>query len=840
MSTGYLIALLIILLLGAFLLSFIGLLWYIFRRPLARLKGQAQAAGLSAAVEIVRDRWGVPHIYAETERDAYLALGYVHAQDRLFQMEYARRLARGTLAEVFGPPALEADRWSRTIGFWRAAQQDLQALEAGEQAVLTAYAAGVAAFVDANRLRVPAEFTLLGLKPEPWTPQDTLGVLKVMAWALSHNWEGEVLRLKLLAQLGPERAAELEPFYPAGHPVSAPGYGAANPQAVAEAAGRVLAAYQAASRYLGQAMGGAAAGSNNWVAGPSRTATRRPLLANDPHLSAVMPTLWYEQHVEVKDGSLRVAGAAFPGAPGVVTGHNQHIGWGITAGRADTQDLFVEQRHPEQPTWFRHAGEWEAAQVRQERIAVRGQAQPHLEEVIITRHGPLINGLLPPAPPGGDHDAADLPLLALCWSGHWPGRSLGGLLRLQKAHDWPSFRAALAEVAEPSLNIVYADIAGNIGYQYVGRVPLRRAGFGLTPAPGWEDSHEWQGWLPFDELPSAFNPPSGYALSANNKPAPDSYPHFLGADWSPGYRAARIERMLQAKPRFTVHDFQTMQTDVYSLQAEALAPYLTLAEGANPLEQRIVRELETWNLRIEVDSFPAAAYEVMRLHLLDLVFGDKLGAAETAAAYKGKALNQVFAASAFAGKASLCLLNLLEQEESWWFHDAATGQPRSREQLLRLALQRTAKSLHEMIGREPRKWAWGKVHQIEFAHLFGRGRLLRTLFNRGQYPISGDEQTVWMTAHDLGLPFGLVTASATYRQVLDVGDWDRCTAILATGQSGQPTSPHYADHFDMWREGEQHPMLWTRQAVQGEAEATFWLRPAGEGGREGGKGGEER
>jgi penicillin amidase len=396
-------------------------------------------------------------------------------------------------------------------------------------------------------------------------------------------------------------------------------------------------------------------------------------------------------------------------------------------------------------------------------------------------------------------------------------------LAIQKAGEWSSFRAALSLVTDPSQNFVYADVEGNIGYQYVARVPRRRSGHGLLPTPGWIDDGEWDGWLPFDELPHAFNPPQGYALSANNKPAPDDYPHFLGADWFPGYRAARIERLLQAKPRYTVRDFQNMQTDVYSVQAESLQPYMIIAESQGLLEQRIVRELETWNLFVEVDSFAAAAYEVMRIHLLDSVFGDKLG--PLSPQYKGISFSSIFAASAFSGKASLALANLLEQEESWWYHDAATGLPRSRQEVLDLALKQTAVTLHDLIGKEPRKWAWGKVHQVEFAHLFGRGRFLRAMFNRGQYPIGGDEQTVWMTAGELQLPFGLVTTSATYRQVLDVGDWDRSTAVLSTGQSGQPTSPHYADMIDLWREGEQHPMLWTRASVDAEAAATLWLQP---------------
>jgi penicillin amidase len=671
---------------------------------------------------------------------------------------------------------------------------------------------------------MPAEFTIAGFKPAPWQAQDTLGLLKVLGWALSQNWEGELLRVQLMQTLGPERAAELEPFYPAGNPIAVPNLsGPATQEQLAEAAGRVHAAYQAVSQWLGQA---ALAGSNNWVIGPQRTATRRPLLANDPHLSVTMPTLWCENHVEAADGSLRFAGATMPGIPGIIVGHNERIGWGITAGRADTQDLFVEQRHPELPTSFRAGDTWMPATVLREEIHVRNQAAPSVEEVIVTRHGPLVNRLVQGA-------SDELPDLALRWSGHEPSTSMRGLLRLIKATDWPSFRAALADVGDPSLNFVYADVDGNIGYQYVARVPKRRRGHGLVPSPGWDDSYGWEGWVPFDDLPAAFNPPQGYALSANNKPAPDSYAHFLGMDWYPGYRAARIERMLQAKPRFTVYDFQVMQMDVFSVQAEVLVPLLVLAEGTNQLEKRIVRELETWNLRVEVDSFAAAAYEVMRLHLLDLVFGDKLGA--LAGAYKGKSFNDIFSATAFAGKASLCLATLLEHDDSWWFHDAATGASRTRDTLLRLALQRTATTLYELIGKDPRKWAWGKVHQVEFAHLLGRGRLLRAVFSRGQFPVSGDEHTVWMTACDLALPFGLVTVSATYRQVLDVGDWDKSTAILPTGQSGQPLSEHYADMIDMWREGEQHAMLWTRAAVDAEAEATLWLQPEGVNGAEGQK-----
>lgn len=824
MSIGFTVGLVLLVLLGAAVLLLLGLVWFIFQRPLAKVKGEIKVRGLAQAVEVVRDRWGVAHLYAETEQDALFAQGYVHAQDRLFQMEVTRRLAQGRMAEQLGPLALEPDRWSRIIGFWRAAAGDLAELDAAERATLDAYAAGVNAYMEANRYFMPAEFTLLGFKPEPWTAQDSLGVLKVMAWALSQNWEGELLRTQLAAQLGTERTLEIDPDYPESTPTVVPPSDSRGQEALAEAANRLAASYEAVSRALSDlglpvALGQGGGASNNWVAGPQRTTTRRPLLANDPHLTMSMPAIWYQNHITVKDGRWQVTGASLPGVPGVVVGHNERIAWGITAGRADTQDLYVEWRHPDQPETFRCGEQWQPARVLEEAIAVRGQAEPHVERVVITRHGPLITGLLPA------HEAQSLPPLALRWSGHSPSLSFRGLWRLQKAHDWASFRDALSLVHEPSLNMVYADVDGNIGYQYVGRIPQRRHGHGLTPSPGWVDEAEWDGWVPFDRLPSVLNPPQGFLATANNRPAVGADTPFLGADWMPGYRAARIERMLQSKPRLGVRDFQNMQMDVYSVEAEALVPFMVMAEGVHPLERRIVRELEGWGLRLEVDSFPAAAYEVMRLHLLHLVFGDKLG--PLAAAYKGKAHSDVFASSAFSGKAGVALLRLLENEHSWWYHDAATGRARTRDEVLQLALRQTAQTLYELIGKEPRKWAWGKVHQVEFAHLLGRNRLLRWFFNRGQFPVGGDEHTVWMTAYDLTLPFGLVTVSASFRMVLDVGDWDRSTALLPTGQSGQPFSTHYADFIDMWREGEQHAMPWTRPAVDEVAENTLWLRPDG-------------
>lgn len=789
-------------------LVLVGALFFVRSSATTKTDGALTVAGLQSTVTVYRDQNGVPNIYADNTHDLFFAQGYVQAQDRLFQMDFQRRVGLGRLSEVLGEATLKTDQFLRTLGSGRAAAEDLAMLSDDTLAILQAYADGVNAFIAANPDKLPVEFRILGYTPEPWQPLHSVAWGKMMAWNLGGNWETELMTAQLIEALGPEAAATLMARYPEEGPFIIP------PEVKSFAGlGQIdMSQVWAIKRLL--KVNDPGVGSNNWVVAGSRTTTGMPLLANDPHLGMQIPSVWYVNGLH--GAGFDVVGVVFPGVPGVVIGHNSRIAWGVTNLGPDVQDMFIEKINPDNPNQYEFQGQWLDMQVIEEPILVKGRTEPVIQTVRITRHGPIMNAV-------SSDIGESAPPLAMQWTALQGTPLSQAILRIDQAQNWEQFRAALQDFAVPAQNFVYADVEGNIGYQYVGRIPRRRSGFGLLPSRGWTGEGEWEGWLPFDELPRAFNPPQGYALSANNKPAPDDYPHFLGADWFPGYRATRIERMLQARPRFTVRDFQNMQCDLYSVQAESLQPYMIMATGSGLLEQRIVRELETWNLFVEVDSFPAAAYEVMRIHLLDLVFGDKLG--PLSPHFKGISFSDIFAASAFTGKASLALANLLEQEEGWWYHDAATGQPRTRQEVLDLALQATAVTLHELIGKEPRKWAWGKVHQVEFAHLFGRGRFLRTLFNRGQYPIGGDEQTVWMTASELQMPFGLVTTSATYRQVLDVGDWDRCTAVLSTGQSGQPTSAHYADMIDLWREGEQHPMLWTRPAVDAQAVVTLWLRP---------------
>jgi penicillin amidase len=798
-------ALLVLLVLcGLAALFLIGLYVYVFRRPLARHSGTLAVPGLQAPVEVIRDRWGVPHIYARSQQDLFFAQGYVHAQDRLWQMEFQRRAASGRLAEVFGRIALDADCFSRTVGFRRVAEREAAVLDAEIEPLVAAYCRGVNAFIDSHRDRLPAEFTLLGIRPEPWTPADSLAWTKLLAWTLSANWEAELLRAQLVAHLGPYRAAELEPNYPKDNPTVVP------PALHAlDAAALVLEQYERAKAWLGPT--GAPLGSNNWVVDGQRSATGKPLLANDPHLAVAMPGVWYENHLIAED--FEVTGASLPGVPFVVIGHNARVGWGITATLLDNQDLFVERFDPSDPTRYEFRGGWEVARVHREEIRIRGEAEPLLWEVRETRHGPVISDVVKSPCP-----------LALSWTGFQPQQTLRAAYDLNVARSANDVRAALQGWGVPAMNFVFADVDGAIGYQMAGAVPVRACGLGLVPAPGWTGEYEWQGTIPTEELPHLDSPPEHFIVTANHRVVGDGYPHFLTIEWSPGYRARRITEMLNVKRRLTLADCQQIQLDLTSLIAQEIVPYFTALEPAGHWERIALRALRQWDHRLTPESVGGAIYELCLVHLLDLVFAQKLG--PLGEGFLGAGASPLSPVSGLMGRAVVRLVELLAQERSPWFADAATGRERTRDEVLTEALKRAVRTLRETLGDEPRRWEWGRLHQVKFVHPLGTLRLFRGLFNRGPYPLGGDGETVNQAAYRLHLPLGMVQILASYRQVLDFALWDRSVAVHTTGQSGQPGHPHYDDQMAMWREGEYHPMLWSRSRIEEHAEAKLRLEPA--------------
>ena len=759
-----------------------GLGVYVIRRPFPTISGTVKIQGLRGQVEVIRDRWGVPHVFAASTHDLFFAQGYVHAQDRLWQMEFNRRAASGRLSEIFGAVTLDTDRFLRVIGLRRAAEAEWTTMDAETRAVFDAYAAGVNAFVAQHAGNLPVEFALLRFRPQPWTPVDSLAFAKLMAWRLSGNWESELLRAHFVSRFGEEGARVLMPPYPEDSPIIVPAE--ANYQAWNQDA--LLRLVDLSARIPGR-------GSNNWVVSGGRTATGRPILANDPHLEALMPSIWYEMHLS--GGPVNVIGVTFPGTPAVIIGHNNSIAWGFTNAGPDVQDLYIEQFHPRDPTRYLYRGQWEQATVVREEIRVKGRALPLIETVRITRHGPIINSVV-------DGLGA---YLALRWTALDPGTVAVSIQRLNRARNWQEFREAVRLFTVPAQNLVYADRDGNIGYQLPGRIPIRANGNGLVPVPGWTGEYEWIGEVPFEELPSVFNPDRGFIVTANNRITPEGYKHLISVEWDPGFRARRIQAMLEALPKATVDHMKQIQMDVTSLPGQITVQALRNVQISEEPAAGLLAELKTWDGVLRADSRAAVIYEAFRISLLEVVFRDALGPDLFKRYREQSSFWQV------------ALLQLLQDPASGWWG------PEGRDAKVARALAEAHSVLTDRLGRDRSTWTWGRLHVMEFVHLIGQVPALGWIFNATAPPTGGDGFTVNNAAFSQRTFRQGVVAS--YRQVLDLDDWDRSIAIHTTGQSGLPFHRHYTDFVPMWATGQYHPLLFSRGRIQQEAEGALTLAP---------------
>ena len=768
--------------------------YLLVRRSFPDVSGVVQAPGLYRPVEVIRDRWGVPHIYAEDNRDLFFAQGYVHAQDRLWQMEFNRRIGSGTLSEVLGEATLDTDRFLRTVGLRRAAEKDWEIMDAETRQILQDYATGVNAFIDTHRDRLPLEFLALGFEPAPWTPLDTLVWGKVMSWQLSGNWRTELLRAKIIARLGEEKAQDLLPPYPGSGPFIIP------PEArrYADLGNPALDSYVPIARLL--AADGPGIGSNNWVVDGSLTASGKPLLANDPHLGIQMPAIWYEMGLH--GGDFDVVGATFAGAPAVIIGHNERIAWGVTNLGPDVQDLYLEKLNPDAANQYEYMGQWENMEVIREEIKVKGQ-EPVILEVRLTCHGPLLNDVV---------SGLEQPT-ALRWTALDTMQLFKSVLRINLAQDWESFREALRYWDVPSQNFVYADVDGNIGYQSPGRIPIRANGDGSVPVPGWTGEYEWIGYIAFDELPYVFNPPTHFVVTANNKVVPDDYPYLLSTQWAPGYRAQRIVDLLTAKAGsgpLTADDMRDIQADVYSLPGESLKRYFLEATPGNDLEERALEQVRGWDGFNDADSPGAAILAVFTQEIAHAVFADELG---------DELFNDY-------GDHLRALEAILADAEASWLDDITTPVLETRQEIVQRAFAKTVERLSGLLGNRSNQWAWGRLHTATFvSNPLGVSdiALLERLVNKGPFPMGGSGYTVNNTGYND--KFEQQTVSS-YRQIVDLSDWGNCRSQHTTGQSGQPLHKHYADMIQPWRAVQHHRMLFDRDQIKVEQEGTLILEPA--------------
>ena len=589
------------------------LLWRIKSQSQPQLDGNITISGIDAPVEIIRDRWGVPHIYAQTELDLFFAQGFVHAQDRLFQMDLNRRIGAGKLSELIGSPGIRTDRIARTLGWPRVIQAQLDGGDDGAHAVANAYTAGVNAFIVQGQH--PIEYKLLATKPASWRVEDSAAWGTVLAWGLAVNWESELMRAMLIAELGAKKAADLTPSVDPDMPATLP-----NELIKAQLAVAMTNALQDALNHVpfSRLPIGQGVGSNNWVVNGSRSETGRPFLANDPHLPPVFPTIWYENHL-VGDG-YNVTGFSTPGVPGVLIGHNENVAWGITNAFPDVQDLFIEQRHPDDPSLYKFEGRWKKAETVIEPIFVRGRREPVLERVRYTHHGPIISDILPETSES----------ISLQWASFNNNNHLRAIIDMNKAANWQQFCEGVQSWGFlPCQNVVYADVEDNIGYVMPGLVPKRKQGDGLTPAPGWSGTHDWDDWIPFSQLPQFVNPDEGIIATANNRVVGDAYPHLLTNEWLAPYRAARIRELLLQKDQLSMADHQRIQNDIFSPMAcrflQAALPILTHAMSNDAQLLKIHELLGTWNFEMHKDAAAPTIYYGWLFHFMRQVIEQAVG-----------------------------------------------------------------------------------------------------------------------------------------------------------------------------------------------------------------------
>jgi penicillin G amidase len=826
--------------------------WYL-RQSLPVVNGSVTVEGLTAPVEIVRDGDGIPHITAEHKRDAFFGLGYVHAQDRLWQMEFQRRIGHGRLSEIFGAAALSQDRFLRTAGFGRAARSAWEHLPADARKEIDAYVAGVNAFIDTHHGRqLPPEFSLLRFEPEPWTGADVIVWVKMMAWDLSANYSTELLRYDLVARLGEDKAAQLMPPYPrdgltivTGDPTSTPGHdvessaAAPRPAPVAKRAAsresplatldrdptaaaswstqfaRALSnGHPAVTDFLLDGMRTEALGSNNWVVDGTVTATGKPLLANDPHLATHIPSLWYLAHMSA--GEFDVIGATLPGAPAVAIGRNAHIAWGETNVAADVQDLYLERLDPDGKAALFRDG-FEPLRIVSEEIKVKDAASVRID-VRISRHGPLISDAVNANNATAAERASDgqsppvLPPLAFRWTAlDDEDQTVVAFLKLNEARNWDEFTAAMRPFVTPSQNFVYADVDGHIGYFLPGRIPVRAAGDGSAPAQGWTGQQEWTGWIPFDDLPRVLDPPTHFIVTANHRPNPQNDPRMIGLEYPEPYRAQRITDLLVGRHGLTANDFRAIQADTQSLHARALLPLmLELVDPSDPHDRQAVEVLRTWKHDVARDSGAAPLFEAWFLKLAPVIVGDDLGPA-LVDRYEGRY-----------SYVTRFLVETLTRDDDAWCDDQGTPARETCRQAVTRALHEGVAALRERFRTEMPSWRWGVVHPAVFPHQgLDAVAALRPILNRS-IENGGDWSTVNVGSVAADHKYEQ-RAIPGYRQIVDLSPANDSRFLDAVGQSGHFLSPRYDDFLTSWQQVEHRPMRMTRAAFEPGAIGTLHL-----------------
>jgi penicillin amidase len=741
--------------------------------------GVAVLPALANQVEVRRDPFGVPLITAANEQDLLAALGYVHAQDRLWQMDLGRRAGEGRLSEIFGENTVAIDNMFRTIGIRRIAASVETMVSDSSRMRMQWYADGVNAYIESARGNFPLEFDFLRYDPEPWTVLNCLTIAQMMAWELNLSWWTDLTLGAVVLKVDDARAADILPGFPESVPPIVPGRRRSPMASLGHDLLEVSRDYMNLMGYQG--VGG---GSNAWVVSPDKSASGRVILANDTHLHLQLPSKWFEVFLRSPDYEL--GGMSIPGVPGIVAGHNAEIAWGVTNMMADESDFYLIRVDSTDSTKYWFDGKLREMEFRTEEIRVEGGSTV---EVVIrsTHHGPIVSDIRTPV-----QRAAPPFVAAMRWTGAVPADRVEAFHRINKARNWSEFLDGVGMFPGPGQNFVYGDKEGNIGYSPGGMIPVRVKGLSILPLPGWESGSEWRGFVPFEKFPRLYNPPEGYIATANNKITDSQFPWHISDLWEPPSRIQRLREVLSQEYGFSVHDFGKLQTDAFSHHAKEMVPHLLAAMEDTLLgfaeQERVKEYLANWDYTFGKDDIATALYETIFVRLLHNIYGDEMGP-------------DLLHDFVILGNIPIRITQrLVEEGNSPWFDDISTPAPDSARAVICRSIVEAAAALRDRFGADTKTWRWGELHQLTLTHPFGLVKPLDRVFNIGPFPMGGGATSLMSGEYSFNEPFA-VTVAGSFRIVYDFGSPSEIRSVLPSGQSGQAFHDHYSDQTQLWLNG---------------------------------------
>jgi penicillin amidase len=760
-------------------LAIVLFLRYQVRKSFPLTSGSIVLPSLQDTLHIFRDEFGAPLIQARNEHDLMFALGFVHAEDRLWQMDLSRRAGEGRLSEIFGGVTVPFDKMFRIIGIARVAREIERTATPQSLNRLQWYADGVNQFIEQYRGRYPVEFDMLRYEPEPWKPYHSLVIAQMMAWELNMAWWTDLTLGVIAGKVGLEKALDIFPSYPDNVPPIVPDHAA---RRIASSSSAILDICLAYQRFIGS--DGGATGSNAWVVSPSKSASGKVILANDTHLHLQIPSKWHEAHLQ--GAGYDVGGMTIPGIPGVAAGHNADIAWGVTNMMADEADFYVEHIDTLEGTRYLYEDRWLPLEIREEEIAVKGD---NSLSVIIrsTHHGPIVTDIETPL------QKSRSPFVAsMRWTGYETADRVEAFNKINRARNWQQFLAGVQEFSGPGQNFVYGDRQGNIGYWCGVKLPIRGRQSSTLPLPGWTEASEWRGFVPFEDLPHLYNPPEGFIATANNKIAGEGYPYHISDLWEPPSRIQRIREVLGTGALFTVQDFQRLQNDMVSVYAREMLPIVLEACADDalglPEQARVLEYLKNWDFVFSKEDIATSLFQEFLVRLLTNLYADEMG-------------DELLHDFVILGNIPLRVTAALVSEgTSKWFDDVRTTEVETRRDMLRKSMKDAVNALRERFGTDMKTWRWGEMHTVTLQHPFGLQKPLDRVFNLGPFKIGGGPTAVMSAEYSFNKPFE-VTVGASFRMIVDFARSDEIYVVLPSGQSGQVFHDHYDDQTPLWLNG---------------------------------------